>query len=188
MLAGRAIATAGEHGFRQFGLGPRMSHGWVQAQLGHPDEGAVLIREALTAYRANGSLVSVPTRLTWLAEAQALGGAVAEGLRTIEEALTVNPEERYWRPESLRLRGEIRRRQGGEEMAEADFRDAIALAREMSAKTWELRAATSLARLWCQQGRRAEARDLLAPVYSWFTEGFDTQDLKESKALLDELI
>jgi DNA-binding winged helix-turn-helix (wHTH) protein/tetratricopeptide (TPR) repeat protein len=187
MLAGRAIATAGEHGFRQFGLGPRMSHGWVQAQLGRPDEGAVLIREALTAYRANGSLVSVPTRLTWLAEAQALGGALADGLRTIEEALTVNPDERYWRPETLRLRGEIRRRQGEEELAEADYRDAIALAREMSAKAWELRAAMSLARLRRDQGRRAEARDLLAPVYGWFTEGFHTPDLKETKALLDDL-
>jgi predicted ATPase len=187
LLAAQAIATAGEHGFRQFGWGARISHGWVQAQLGHPDEGASLIREALTAYRANGSLVSVPTRLTWLAEAQALGGAPADGLPTTEEALTVNPDERYWRPETLRLRGEVRRRQGEEEMAEADFCDAIALARDMSAKAWELRAATSLARLWREQGRRAEARDLLASVFSWFTEGFDTPDLKEAKALLDEL-
>ena len=108
LLAAQAIATAGEHGFHQFGWGPRMARGWVQAQLGHPHEGAVLIRQALTAYRANGSLVSVPTRLTWLAEAQAMGGAPADCLRTIEEALTVNPTERYWRPETLRLRGDIR--------------------------------------------------------------------------------
>src|SRR6516162_1377426 len=187
LLAAQAIAAAGEHGFRQFGWGPRMAHGWVQAQLGHPDEGASLIREALTAYRANGALVSVPTRLTWLAEAQAQGGALADALRTIEEALTVNPDERYWCPETLRVRGEIRRQQGEEQLAEADFRDAIALARGMSAKAWELRAATSLARLWREHGRRAEARDLLAPIYGWFTEGFDTQDLKEAKALLDEL-
>jgi len=187
LLAAQAIATAGEHGFRQFGWGPRMARGWVQAQLGHSDEGANLIREALTAYRANGSLVSVPTRLTWLAEAQAQGGALADALRTIEEALTVNPAERYWRPETLRLRGHIRRRQSEEELAEADFRDAIALAREMSARAWELRATTSLARLWRDQGRRAEARDLLAPIYGWFTEGFATPDLKEAKALLSDL-
>jgi tetratricopeptide (TPR) repeat protein len=187
LLAAQAIATAGEHGFGQFGLGPRMSRGWVQAQLGHPDEGASLIREALTAYRANGSLVSVPTRLTWLAEAQTLGGAPADALTTIAEALTVNPTERYWCPETMRVRGEIRRRQSEEELAEADFRDAVALAREMSAKAWELRAATSLARLWRDQGKRAEARDLLALIYGWFTEGFDTPDLKEAKALLDEL-
>jgi predicted ATPase len=102
-------------------------------------------------------------------------------------ALSINPDERYWLPETLRVRGEIRRRQGEAEPAEADFRDAIALAREMSAKAWELRAATSLARLWRHQGKRAEARDLLAPIYGWFTEGFDTHDLKEAKALLDEL-
>ncbi|MBV8337827.1 MAG: hypothetical protein JO358_20840 [Alphaproteobacteria bacterium] len=187
LLAAQAIATAGEHGFRQFGWGPRTSNGWAWAQLGHPEEGTVLIREALTAYRANGSLVSVPTRLTWLAEAQALGGAVADGLRTIAEALTVNPDERYWRPETLRVRGEIRRRQGEAALAEAEFRNAIALAREMSAKAGELRIAVSLARLWCCQGKRAEARDLLAPICGWFTEGFDTPDLKQATALLAEL-
>ena len=187
VLAGQAIATAAEHGFREVGLGAQISAGWAKAQLGHPDEGASLIREALAAYRANGSLMNVPTGLTWLAEAQALGGALAESLRTIAEALTVNPDERYWRPETMRVRGDIRRQQGEEEPAEADFRAAIALAQEMSAKLWELRAAASLARLRSDQGRRTEARDLLAPVYGWFTEGFDTSDLKEAKALLDEL-
>src|SRR6516165_11300430 len=176
-----------EHGFRQVAWWVRMPHGWAQAQLGHPDEGASLIRDTLTPYRTIGSLFLVPVFLTWLAEAQALGGALAESLRTLDEALTLNPDERFWRPETLRVRGDIRCKQGDEELAEADFRDAIALAREMSAKAWELRAATSLARLWCQQGRRAEARDLLASVYSWFTEGFDTTDLKDAKALLDEL-
>jgi predicted ATPase len=125
--------------------------------------------------------------LTWLAEAQALGGAPAEGLRTLDEALTLNPNERFWRPETLRVRGDIHRKQGDEERAEADFRDAFALAREMSAKSWELRAAISLAQLWRDQGRRVEARDLLAPVYGWFTEGFDTPYLKEAKALLDQI-
>ena len=85
------------------------------------------------------------------------------------------------------MRGDIRRKQGDEELAEADFRDAIALAREMSAKTWELRAATSLARLWRDQGKSAEARELLAPVYDWFTEGFETADLREARVLLDKL-
>jgi predicted ATPase len=165
-----------------------MSDGWAQAQLGDPDEGASLIREALAACRADGALVSVPTFLTWLAEAQALGGAPADGLRTLDEALTVNPDERYWRPETLRVRGEIRRQQGEEKLAEAEFGDAIALAREMSAKAWELRAATSLARLWRDQGKCDAARDMLAPIYRWFTEGLDTLDLKDAKALLDELV
>jgi tetratricopeptide (TPR) repeat protein len=188
LLAAQAVATAAEHGFRDIGWLARMPHGWAQAQLGHPDEGVSLIREALSAGRANGSLVFVPTSLTWLAEAQALGGALAESLQTLEEALTVNPPERFYRPETLRVRGDIRRQQGEEKLAEADFRDAIALARQMSAKAWELRAATSLARLWRDRGKRAEARDLLAPVYGWFTEGFDTADLKHAKALLDELM
>jgi len=85
------------------------------------------------------------------------------------------------------VRGDIRRKQREVELAEADLRDAIALAREMSAKTWELRAATSLARLWRDQGKSAEARELLAPVYDWFTEGFETADLREARVLLDKL-
>jgi tetratricopeptide (TPR) repeat protein len=187
MLAAQAVATAAEHGFRYVGWLARMPHGWARAQLSHPEEGVSRIREALAACRASGSFLAVPMFLTWLAEAQALGGALADGLRTLDEALAVNPDERFYRPETLRVRGDIRRRQGEEEPAEADFRAAIALAREMSAKTWELRAATSLARLRRDQGRRAEARDLLAPVYGWFTEDFDTADLKDAKALLDEL-
>jgi tetratricopeptide (TPR) repeat protein len=187
VLAAQAITAAAEHGFREVGWRARMAHGRAQAQLGHPDEGASVIREASAAYRANGALTLVPMCLTWLAEAQALGGRLADSVRTLDEALTVNPDERYWRPETLRLRGEIRRQQGEEELAEADFHAAIALAQEMSAKAWELRAATSLARLWRDQDRRAEARDLLAPVYGWFTEGFDTPDLKEAKSLLEAL-
>ncbi len=187
MLAAQAIATAAGHGFRDIGCWAQMARGWAQAQLGHPEEGASLIGESLTACRANGSRIAVPVFLTLLSEAQALGGAPAESLRTLDEALTVNPDERMWRPETLRLRGDVRRQEGEAELAEADFRDAIALAREMSAKPWELRATTSLARLWCDQGRRGEARDLLVPVYARFSEGFDTPDLKQAKLLLDEL-
>jgi tetratricopeptide (TPR) repeat protein len=188
ILTAQAIATAAEHGFRDVDSWARISRGWAQAQLGHPEEGASLIGEALTACRANRSLIGIATLgLTLLAEAQALGGALADGLRTLEEALTVNPDERFWRPETLRVRGEIRRQQGEEELAEADFRDAIALTREMSAKALELRAAVGLARLWRDQRQRAEARDLLAPVYGWYTEGFDTADLKETKTLLEAL-
>jgi class 3 adenylate cyclase/tetratricopeptide (TPR) repeat protein len=186
-LAAQATALADEHGFRDVGNLARIVDGWAQAQLGHADEGVSLIRKALTALLANGALVDTSVWLTWLAGAQALTGALADALRTIEEALTVVPEERWWRPETLRVRGEIWRKEGNDELAEADYRDAIALAREMSAKAWELRAAMSLAWLWCDQGKRAEARDLLTPVYGWFTEGFDTADLKEAKALLDEL-
>ena len=87
----------------------------------------------------------------------------------------------------LRLRGELRLKKGQTELAEADFRDAIVLAQKMGAKAWELRATMSLARLLAKQGRRDEARTMLAEIYGWFTEGFDTADLKDAKALLDEL-
>jgi predicted ATPase len=86
----------------------------------------------------------------------------------------------------LRLRGELRLMQGDAKLAEADFREAVALAQSMSAKAWELRATTSLARLLDKQGNRDEARTMLAAIYNWFTEGFDTADLKDAKALLDQ--
>jgi predicted ATPase len=135
----------------------------------------------------NGTHLSVTRYLTYLAEAQVLEGAVAEALATVEEALQANPEELLYRPETLRLRGELRFSQGHAELAEADFREAIALAQQMSAKGWELRAAMSLGRILAKHGRRDEARSTLLEIYGWFTEGFDTSDLKDAKALLDEL-
>ena len=95
--------------------------------------------------------------------------------------------ERWFAAELNRHKGQLLLRQGHPEAAEELYRKALSIAEEQEAKLWELRAAVSLARLWGEQGRRVEARDLLAPVYGWFTEGFDTADLKEAKALLDEL-
>ncbi len=114
-------------------------------------------------------------------------GRPGRRLATVEQALEANPSELVWRPENLRLRGALRLTQGQAELAEADFREAIALAQQLGAKAWELRATMSLARLLAQQGRRDEARTTLADIYNWFTEGFDTVDLKEAKALLEEL-
>jgi hypothetical protein len=122
-----------------------------------------------------------------LAAAQAGAGAVGDALQTVEQALQANPDELVWRPENLRLRGTLRLTQGQPELAEADFREAIALAQQMGAKALELRATVSLARLLAQQGHRDDARTMLAEIYNWFTEGFDTVDLKEAKALLEEL-
>ena len=110
-----------------------------------------------------------------------------EALEAVERALEANPDELIYRPESLRIRGELREEQGQTGQAEADFRDSIKLARSMGAKAWELRATVSLARLLAKQGRPEEARAVLAEIYNWFTEGFDTADLKEAKALLGEL-
>ena len=96
-------------------------------------------------------------------------------------------EEVTFRPNILTCRGELQLKIGQAELAEADFREAIALAQKMSAKAWELRATTSLARLLAKQGRRDEARAMLAEIYGWFTEGFDTADLKDARTLLDQL-
>jgi Flp pilus assembly protein TadD len=135
----------------------------------------------------SGSRLGITDQLTRLAEAQALDGKIDDALVTIEQALRANPEELVFRPNILTCRGELRFQIGQIESAEADFREAIALAQEMQAKAWELRATMSLARMLDRQGRRDEARTMLAAIYNWFTEGFDTPDLLDAKALLDEL-
>jgi tetratricopeptide (TPR) repeat protein len=127
-----------------------------------------------------------------LAETQAVAGAYDEALVTVEQAVQTNPDELVYHPGALWLRGELRLRADAEgevhfNLAEQDFREAIDLSRTMQAKSLELRATTSLARLLNTQGRREEARTMLADIYGWFTEGFDTADLKDAKALLDEL-
>ena len=131
--------------------------------------------------------MNITDHFTCLGEAQTLGGKFADALITIEEALQANPEELINRPNALTCRGELRLKLGQTESAEADFRDAIALAQRMQANAWELRATISLARLLAKQGRRDEAQAMLADIYGWFTEGFDTADLKDAKALLDEM-
>jgi predicted ATPase len=104
-----------------------------------------------------------------------------------DTTLHFNPEETVCRPETLRIRGELRLQQSDAELAAADFREAIALAQKMSAKAWELRATMSLARLLDKQDRRDEARTMFAGIYNWFTEGFDTPDLKDAKQILAQL-
>ena len=116
-----------------------------------------------------------------------IAGDIDGALATVEQALQANPSELTTRLGALRLRGELRLIQGQTELAEADFREALALAQKMGAKALELGTTTSLARLLDKQGRRDEARSMLAEIYNWFTEGFDTADLKDAKALLDEL-
>ena len=125
-----------------------------------------------------------------LAEAYGEVGQTEAGLTVLAEALAVvdNTGERYWEAELYRLKGELLlRRASPTEEVEAWFQQALDVARHQQAKSLELRAAMSLSRLWQQQGKRAEARELLAPIYGWFTEGFDTADLQEAKALLEAL-
>jgi len=186
-LAGQALASAEEHGFPDSAIWAPIPLGLARAELGHTAEGVALLRQALAGATEAGTRLQITLPLTYLAEAQALDGAVADALRTIDDALRANPQELFLRPETLRVRGELRLRQGDSGLAEADFREAISLAQKMSAKAWELRATTSLARLLRDNNRRDEARAMLAEIYNWFTEGFDTADLKDAKTLLDEL-
>jgi predicted ATPase len=149
------------------------------------------LRQGILAWRATGAAQHVPYHLTMLADVPAHLGHVEDGLQALAEAhiLVEQHEERYWEAEVCRLRGVLLLRQPGTPQAEAEtwLQRALDVARRQEAKFLELRAAMSLARLWQQQGKRHEARELLAPVYGWFTEGFDTADLQEVKALLGEL-
>jgi tetratricopeptide (TPR) repeat protein len=185
--AARALDLAEKHQFPQITAWSRFVLGQARAQLGRATEGVALIRRGIAGLLEVGFRVVIPRLTACLAEAQEREGAIADALETVEQALLkMNPKEPY-RPEALRLRGELRLKQGQMDLAEADFREAIAVAGIMAAKALELRATMSLARLYAKQGRRDEARSMLAEIYGWFTEGFDTADLKDAKALLDEL-
>jgi predicted ATPase len=135
--------------------------------------------------------VFLPVWLSYLARAYADLGQFDDALRCIGEAMTAvqTTKERCWEADINRIAGEIALLSPAPDVAKAEtyFERALSVARAQQAKSWELRAAISMARLWRDQGKRDEARELLAPVYGWFTEGFDTLDLKEAKALLDEL-
>ena len=146
----------------------------------------------MATIRGIGAAAELPWYLALLAGAYGIVGRTAEGLDAIAEALAqvASTNERFYEAEIYSVKGEILLKHGGPDWAaeaETCFRQALDIARMQSAKSWELRAATSLARLWRDQGKQAEARALLAPIYGWFTEGFDTADLKDAKALLDEL-
>jgi class 3 adenylate cyclase/tetratricopeptide (TPR) repeat protein len=186
-LAAHALELGEKHQFPNPIARARSHLGRVRAQLGYASEGVSLIRQGLVDLREIGTRMGITHSISILAEAQALAGATGEALETLEQALHANPEELVRQPEMLRVRGELRLKQGNAELAEADFRDAIIHAQTMSAKAWELRATMSLARLFAKQGRRDQGRPMLADVYNWFTEGFDTTDLIDAKALLDEL-
>jgi predicted ATPase len=149
------------------------------------------MRQGIATGRATGKGAEEANLLGALAEALGKTGAAEEGLRLLNEALAAGIDSgmTYWDAELHRLKGELLLSQSAENSAEAEasYNQAIEVASSQQAKSLELRAATSLARLWQGQGKHAEARELLEPVYDWFTEGFDTPDLKDAKALLDEL-
>jgi predicted ATPase len=183
------LATA--QGFAQWVGLATLLRGWTLTREGQIDRGIVQMHQGLAAWRATGSEVWYPWSLSLLAEAYGKIGQTEEGLNLLSEAIAFMDKTRhcYYEAEPYRLRGELLLTRSADNHAEAEtaFHAALERARCRQAKSLELRAATSLARLWQSQGKRQEAYELLAPVYGWFTEGFDTADLQEAKALLDTL-
>src|SRR5262249_977460 len=177
------------HQFRM-AQGTSMS-GWALAMQGQGEEGIAQIRRGIAAWRASGAAFHIPYLYTLLAEVCDHLGHTADGLQALVEAHTLmeQQEERWWEAEIYRLRGVLLLRQPGTPQAEAEtwLQRALDVARHQQAKSLEVRAAMSLSRLCQQQGKHAEPPPPLAPVYGWFTEGFDTADLQEAKALLYEL-
>jgi TOMM system kinase/cyclase fusion protein len=180
-----------EQGFAFFGAWGDILGGWAVVEQGQVEAGILQIRQGLEAYRATGAILERPYQLALLAEAYGRAGQAAEGLRLLEETCVAmdHMAVRFCEAEVSRLKGELLLRQSlpDEQAADVSFQQALGIARRQQAKSLELRAAMSLARLWQQQGKRAQAYDLLAPIYGWFTEGFDTADLQEAKALLEAL-
>jgi len=186
-----AISLATAQGFPQWIAHGSIPRGWALVQQGQAQAGIEQIHLGLTTYRATAAELFRPYWLALLAEAQGTLGEPETGLTVLTEALTVvdTTGARWYEPELYRLKGVFLLQQSSDNAtgAESCFHHAMARAQKQSAKSWELRAATSLARLWQSQGKRDEARNLLASVYNWFTERFNTADLKDAKALLDAL-
>jgi len=180
---------AAEGGFPYWRALALVARGWCLAAMGHGDQGIPLLTTGLADLRATESGQFIPGILTILADAHRIGGQPQLGLTQLADAerLAEGTRERLIAAETLRMRGDLLILTDNRISAEASFRHAIALSRRQKAKLWELRSSTSLARLWREQGKRTEARDLLAPIYGWFTEGLDRLDLKEAKTLLDKL-
>jgi predicted ATPase len=182
-----AVELSEKHQFPNEAALARCALGHARAGLGRTKEGIFLLRQGIAGKLEYGNRLEITRNLAFLTDAQASAGAVTDALETVEQALCANLEEIAYRPEAFRLRGELRLRQGDAKQAEGDFCEAIAIAQTMSAKGWELRATMSLARLLASLGRHDEACTMLAEIYNWFTEGFDTADLQDAKVLLDQL-
>jgi predicted ATPase len=183
------LATA--QGFPFWVAGGTVVRGWALAAQGHTAEGIAQMRQGIAAWRAVGASVVLATYLATLAEVCGQVGQLEDAQHLLIEAQTLvnTTGERYWEAEVYRLQGELLVQARGDQTREAAerFHQALDIARRQQAKSLELRAAMSLARLWQHQGKRAAAHQLLAEIYGWFTEGFATADLQEAKVLLEEL-
>jgi predicted ATPase len=188
------ITLSTEQGFTQYLAQATILRGWTLVEEGRGEEGIAQMRQGLVAYQATGAQAGQPYFLALLAEAYGNVGRTEEGLNLLTEALTLaeKSEERCWEAELHRLTGELLQNAacGVRSVAlipEECFQRALDIARHQQAKSLELRAAMSLSRLWQQQNKRDQAYRLLAGVYNWFTEGFDTADLQRARVLLEEL-
>jgi class 3 adenylate cyclase/predicted ATPase len=185
-----AVTLATEHKFAAWAALATSFHGWALAMEGKSEIGVAELQQGIAAMRAMGAGIWLPFRCTMLAEVFDLLGNAKEGLQCLAEAQTLldKTEERWWEAEIYRVKGTLLLRHSIASQAQAEswFRRALSVAHRQQARSLELRAATSLARLFAHQGKHADARDLLAPIYNWFAEGFDAPDLKAAKALLDE--
>ena len=186
-----ALAIGTEHGFPRFVVQGTLLGGRLLVEQGQVEEGIVQMRRTVAGHLARGLGRDQPYFLALMAEACGRGGEIAEGLSILTEELgrASKSGERFYEAELYRINGELLLKQSvaDEQQAEACFQNALKVARGQSAKSLELRAAMSLSRLWQRQGKKTEARRLLAEIYGWFTEGFDTADLKAAKALLEDL-
>lgn len=186
----QALAVSMEHDLHALTLWCLLPRGWARAQQGDVAGGIADIREAMDRRRALRMGAVWPWYLTLIAEAYGMLGDVDSGMRALDEALdwVHRNDERLYAAELHRIRGELHLQASPDTTeAEACFHQSLSIARAQQAKSWELRAATSLARLWQHSGRADDARELLSPIYAWFTEGFDTADLIDAKTLLDQL-
>jgi predicted ATPase len=185
------IALSGEKDAIFWKAQATASLGVVSALIGQPVDAVSMIGAGIAMWRSTGATASVPFFQSYLAKAHAMLGQFDEAQHHMEQAMATIEltGEKVWAPETHRVAGEVALLAPGADATEAQvyFERAISVARQQQAKSWELRAAMSLARLWRSQGKAQQARELLAPVYGWFTEGFDTRDLKDAKVLLEEL-
>jgi predicted ATPase len=186
--ADELIQLAGDKVPGWLGTGIRY-RGKALAMLGQIQEGIAQMREGMAIMRSEGIRLYFPGTLGYIAEAQGKSGQPERGLATLDEAIALIEEtnERHWEAEIHRLRAETFLAMGAEAEAETSYHTAIEVARRQNAKSWELRATIGLARLWNKQNKSNQAREILGQIYGWFTEGFDTPDLVEAKALLEEL-
>jgi predicted ATPase len=186
-----AMGIATEQGFALWLAEGQVIRGWALIAHGEHETGSGQIRQGLATMRTVTGWLWQPYHLAVLAEMSGRTGRADEGVSLLTEALELmqTTGDRWYAAETHRLMGELLLQHIAPDVSQAEtcFRQALAIAQQQHAKSWELRAAMSLSRLWQQQGKREEAYELLAPLYGWFTEGFDTADLQEAKAVLEVL-